>query len=756
MGSRRRFAISNLFVKYFLSYVLFMLVPIIVVTASLYRVTVDQLIENVQNNAASNLNRLTDTLDARMDKFKKLSVAVSQDILLTPYILRTPGYKQLEAIRQLRLYLSGGEELDEVCIRLKDGDLLFTADGAVSSDTFFGRTCVLSGRPLAELDRILDSAAVGRMFPGDWTFTRNQAPVFVYQHPIPATGAETYGNLILVGSLESFTRGIRTLMSAFKGNTYVQDRDGNLLFSTGEYAGLLDAAEVARYARQAAGSRALPVAIRKTDFLVIGRTSAVTGWTTTTFIPERKFYQKAFQTRLLILEIAVLLLAAFTALAWLVSNRQLKPIRQLAAVLQENPDGTEGFRARDELEGIRGATQRILEKNRLLLDQLDNQRPLLARQFLYGIIAGDAPDGGDLGLLAAGANIVLEGPSFCVLAVRAGREKETVAKILDTYFAPQRAGYALGLSGTPLTAMLVNLRGRADDDAALESIASKILDVVREILGKDVVVGVGQPYGELAKMPVSLVEATAAVEYAYRRSDERIVFFGRIQQKEKATFWYPLDEQMKLVIAIKQGNRPVIDAAVRELGRRLEENNPGPPMLDFIRYDTVNAIVKLSHELDLQDDLPTSRLMSFTTTEDMLQRLREAAHHIAALMEARRGKEDPTLFARVLDYIDRHYADPNFSQYWVADAFDLSASHCSRFFKEQAGVNFSHHVSRKRLEAAKKLLAESDTKIADVVRQVGYTNVTSFTKKFTLEEGVSPGRYRHMRRAKNGGKEIPA
>ena len=51
-----------------------------------------------------------------------------------------------------------------------------------------------------------------------------------------------------------------------------------------------------------------------------------------------------------------------------------------------------------------------------------------------------------------------------------------------------------------------------------------------------------------------------------------------------------------------------------------------------------------------------------------------------------------------------------------------------------------------RIARAKELLVNTEEKIKDIVAQVGYQDMASFTRKFKEYEGVTPMEYRNINR----------
>lgn len=94
----------------------------------------------------------------------------------------------------------------------------------------------------------------------------------------------------------------------------------------------------------------------------------------------------------------------------------------------------------------------------------------------------------------------------------------------------------------------------------------------------------------------------------------------------------------------------------------------------------------------------------------------------------------------------RHYIDQHFDQPLSID--DLAArAHLSRYHFIRAFRRHFHetphgYLTRKRLERAKALLADSDMRITDICFAVGFSSVGSFSTLFHKNVGWSPSIYR--------------
>jgi AraC-like DNA-binding protein len=97
---------------------------------------------------------------------------------------------------------------------------------------------------------------------------------------------------------------------------------------------------------------------------------------------------------------------------------------------------------------------------------------------------------------------------------------------------------------------------------------------------------------------------------------------------------------------------------------------------------------------------------------------------------------------QVLDFIHRHYADPNLGAQLLSEQLGLSTSYLSRLVKQATGVGIVDCIHAERLKAAKALLTGTDLSVDEIAEQVGFSNRWTFTRSFKRYEGTTPGAYR--------------
>lgn len=95
----------------------------------------------------------------------------------------------------------------------------------------------------------------------------------------------------------------------------------------------------------------------------------------------------------------------------------------------------------------------------------------------------------------------------------------------------------------------------------------------------------------------------------------------------------------------------------------------------------------------------------------------------------------------VLDYIHKNYKE-EISLINLANILPMSEGQFCHSFKDVMNISPIAYVIRYRILQSCTLLTETDWKIADIARNVGFNNISYFNREFIKAIGCSPSKYR--------------
>lgn len=110
------------------------------------------------------------------------------------------------------------------------------------------------------------------------------------------------------------------------------------------------------------------------------------------------------------------------------------------------------------------------------------------------------------------------------------------------------------------------------------------------------------------------------------------------------------------------------------------------------------------------------------------------------------------LCEKALETLEQHCMDARLSLVSLSEMLDVSPNHLSACIKKYAGETFINILTRKRMEAAQKMLVSTSLRIREIAARCGYTDQHYFSYCFKKYCGESPN---SMRRRLDSEKEGP-
>jgi two-component system response regulator YesN len=103
---------------------------------------------------------------------------------------------------------------------------------------------------------------------------------------------------------------------------------------------------------------------------------------------------------------------------------------------------------------------------------------------------------------------------------------------------------------------------------------------------------------------------------------------------------------------------------------------------------------------------------------------------------------------RALRFMGENYHRADLQLKEVAAAASVSSSHLAQLLRTRTGAGFIRHLTTLRIEAAKRMLADTDLHVNDIAIRSGYEGSGYFYRVFRREVGMTPSEYRrHVQEA---------
>jgi two-component system response regulator YesN len=169
----------------------------------------------------------------------------------------------------------------------------------------------------------------------------------------------------------------------------------------------------------------------------------------------------------------------------------------------------------------------------------------------------------------------------------------------------------------------------------------------------------------------------------------------------------------------------------------------------YIFADIVLAIAKMVNELggEVDNVIPElnsieSVLSNIKTTDQLREQAQKILSSALSYRDSQPNGQYTNLIRQAKEYLDHHYANPDLSLNEVASQVNLSASHFSVVFSQEAGQTFKEYLTEIRINKAKELLRMTSLRSSDIAYQVGYNDPHYFSSVFKKNTGLSPIEFR--------------
>lgn len=455
-------------------------------------------------------------------------------------------------------------------------------------------------------------------------------------------------------------------------------------------------------------------------------------------------------------------------LAWLGSRRLYSPIRRLLDKTTSAGTVKTNIQAQDEFDLLEQQWSYMTRESVVLQERLEASLPMLREGFMLQLVQGHLQFlkeeelrlrmqqlGWDTeGKIAATVFVQLNG--FANLTGRFSEGDEQLVTFAAANIAGELANKHHAQSSIinfqDLSVGIILLYPDRAETAAVRRdlfhLAEELADTLGYLIRMEVTVCIGKLLKQYGVIPEALKEGRRAAQYREVNRPSQIMDMEELlPDGTGAAISYPFDTEKELIQAMRMGleehAEELLERFVTELeasGRKHAVIRQGMlQLMGNIQFAMLQAGYCSAHTPD--GDNLYARLLSVTGTEEMKAWFKENLLR-PYLKELAVAQIDQyfRLAHDVMDYISKHY-QTDLSLESVADHFGTYHQKVSTAFKRATGTNFIDYLTEFRLEKAKSLLVETDTKINDVAESVGY-QPSYFNRLFKRREGITPGQYR--------------
>lgn len=292
---------------------------------------------------------------------------------------------------------------------------------------------------------------------------------------------------------------------------------------------------------------------------------------------------------------------------------------------------------------------------------------------------------------------------------------------------------------------------------AIESMIERLKQNVERIAGEKEdtqwYVAVSNVVERLSMVPDCYNEANSIISYRFLLPDRHILTKDVLEVGREREDGYVEPDLEKIDPDIvkgflAQGRVDEIEAFVTGYLSGLSNAMKSSLFKNYLLLNVRFATLAFAEAIGINKDEFVSGLNEETLTQmspsdsairDYIIRLFE---HAMKLRDEENAASSKVMLKRVIAFIDENYANESMSLNEAAAAGNVSPAYLSAVFSSEMDLTFVEYVTKKRMEAAKKLLKTTRLHTNEIAAKVGYKDQHYFSVVFKKTVGMSPREYR--------------
>lgn len=164
---------------------------------------------------------------------------------------------------------------------------------------------------------------------------------------------------------------------------------------------------------------------------------------------------------------------------------------------------------------------------------------------------------------------------------------------------------------------------------------------------------------------------------------------------------------------------------------------------------SMGRILELSCRIGIGRITPllTELYDSCTESANALFCEKESELQIFYISDMKLAEGNPDVCEKAMEKVRKEFSDPDISLMSVSGEIGISPNYLSTLIKKKTGKTFIDYLTGQRMEAAERMLRETDGKIREISEKCGYKDQHYFSYCFKKYAGISPNMLRRQMKA---------
>jgi len=477
------------------------------------------------------------------------------------------------------------------------------------------------------------------------------------------------------------------------------------------------------------------------------RTSDAKGLIYIGLINESQYLENILRTNTPVLMIAGILLAAGIMFAFVFIRKVYRPISSLAHSLSATDESKGGECG--EIEVILRSFREAKSSSLDISAYLESAKPAMRLQLYTDLINGATMSREEFLEKCAFLGVSLPYKWFAAYRISmedGGPPYDRCRVIFERCMSGHENVRFFPNPRSPCAEGIINSTAGNEND--LVAILTQMTDTLKEKLGCDITVSLGDIVDDAMQLGNSYQAATRALKYRFLPGDKKVLANSYADALDKTQAPYPDAQINKLAASIAAWDCDKISRALSDISAFMSSTPMSLQCSRLICYDITgifsSSAAQLGREVgsDFHRHFDIYSLVETGSVEELLEAVEAMSRNITAFIGSNAGEAAPKSKEMLINYLKSNIGNPQFSLSTMADDMGNSGKTLRKVFRDATGSSPIEHFNLLRAQEAKRLLTGTDLGMDEISQRLGYDATTSFIRMFRDETGMTPGAYR--------------
>lgn len=715
-------------------------------------VLVSRMVEdNLIDSYARQLERTTAYLDEKVGRLRSVVQAITQDESLRGFWHTHREFDSGSGLRALSEFGTVNGFFDHIVLYSRDRSYLLSNQTSSYPKHFYTKLYSRRDWNVENIRSVLESINDERAYVLQRTNGGTQS-IAVFM-PVPTTGPQTRGHIAFIFSHARIDKLI-TSRAEEEMSVYLFGEDRALLYTSRKrpvpgVGALSDQLEA-----HAAHRWTATIELGDQEFLFAADTMDGFGWRVMAVSPKSVAISHVVWLRNLLLIVVVVLVGLGMPMIYAIIRHLHRPLRHLADSLgRENLYDSHT----DEWQTIETFVHDLRSENvQLRTMRSFSEVSAVARLYLR-LLRGQFGSFDEFQELSRFTDRESPKPGCFVCLVGVGSvteedplKKQDMVTALNAAPTSECSFVALDALNRSIIPIVVQDQREDDGDTPVRrGVIEYLQGIIHNRLQGTFPIGVGSACRTARDVPVSLDQARQALRYGFVYPEGSIIPFADIESREELRLAPPRKLFERFRESFETLNVRQITQALDTLVHAIKESHYSMRVVDFVLFEIMGTVWERVVEGNLPRDKAQQFFVPLSTLEHVenIDVFRDRCVELISGLIAEARYDEPHLRNRkrvqdIVQFLNDSYCDDGLTLASVAERFGMSPTNLTHHFKSKIGKTVMAYLDDVRMDHAKRLLMEADMPVSEIVRQVGYVDVSNFIKKFKKYTGTTPGRYR--------------